>query len=309
MSSSNHQVVHSSGCPTVVLLHSSASSARQWKGVVAALQTRFRVHAVEFHGHGARTAWRGDAPLTLADEAALVAPLLAEAGGAHVVGHSYGAAVALKLATTHPEHVRSVVAYEPVLFRWLIDDTVHHRPAQDVVAIADAIRDRLAMNQKHSAAQRFIDFWSGGGSWESMPGGKQDFIATHMRAVLQHFDALFAEPFLARAAGSPRNADAVHDRRTHRWCRAPPRQAPSPRAPAHASRGAPGNGPHGTHHACGGGQSADRGVPARARSVSFGPRAIAGVGVRGTGGSPMPRAGSCGVERGASCAPPRAPHR
>lgn len=194
MSSSNHQVVRPAGCATVVLLHSSAGSARQWEGLVAALQPRFRVHAVEFHGHGRRAAWCEDAPLTLADEAALVAPLLAEAGGAHLVGHSYGAAVALKVATMHPGHVRSLVAYEPVLFRWLIDDTVHPRPAHDVVAMAAAIRNRLAMNQKHSAAQRFIDFWSGGGSWESMPGRKQDLIATHMRAVLQHFDALFAEP-------------------------------------------------------------------------------------------------------------------
>jgi pimeloyl-ACP methyl ester carboxylesterase len=194
MSSSNHQVIPPAQCPTVVLLHSSASSARQWGGLIETLQPRFRVSAIEFHGHGERTAWRDDAPLTLADEAALVVPLLAEAGGAHIVGHSYGAAVAMKLAAMHPRLVRSLVGYEPVLFRWLIDDDARHRPAQDVVAVADSIRNRLARGQEHSAAQRFIDFWSGGGSWESLPSGRQNSIATRMRAVLQQFEALFREP-------------------------------------------------------------------------------------------------------------------
>jgi pimeloyl-ACP methyl ester carboxylesterase len=180
--------------PAVVLLHSSASSARQWESLVETLRPRFRVYPVELHGHGRQTEWRGDSPLTLADEAALAEPLLAEAGGAHVVGHSFGAAVALKLATLYPGRVRSLAAYEPVMFRWLIDDEAHHRPTPEIVAIADSIRDRLESGDEHSAAQRFVDFWSGTGSWESLPGGKRDSIATRMRAVLSHFDALFREP-------------------------------------------------------------------------------------------------------------------
>lgn len=202
MSSSICQATRRGQCPTVVLLHSSASSARQWQDLIATLQPRFRVLAIEFHGHGARPDWRGDSPLTLADDAALVEPLLAEAGGAHVVGHSYGAAVALKLATTHPTSVHSLIAYEPVLFRLLIDDIACRQPAQDVVAVADFLRDRLARDEAFPAAKRFIDFWSGAGSWESLPAGRQHAVATRMRSVLQHFDALFREP--------PQRAQLVH---------------------------------------------------------------------------------------------------
>jgi pimeloyl-ACP methyl ester carboxylesterase len=180
--------------PTVVLLHSSASSARQWERLVEALAPHFRVRAIEFHGHGERTAWGGEAPLTLADEAALAVPLLEEAGGAHVVGHSYGGAVALKLTTMYPKLVRSLVTYEPVLFRWLFDDIGHQQLGQGVVTVADSMRDRLANGQEHSAAQRFIDFWSGAGSWESLASGKQTSIAARMHAVIQHFNALFRDP-------------------------------------------------------------------------------------------------------------------
>jgi len=190
--------------PTVVLLHSSASSARQWQGLIETLQPRFRVLAVELHGHGATPDWRGDSPLTLADDAALVEPLLADSGGVHVVGHSYGAAVALKLATLHPRSVRSLVTYEPVLFRLLIDDATCHQPAQDVVAVADCIRDQLLRNDPVSAAKRFIEFWSGAGSWDFLPAGRQHAVATRMRSVLQHFDALFGEPIQRAQLGQLR---------------------------------------------------------------------------------------------------------
>ncbi len=105
--------------PTVVLLHSSASSERQWERLAELLKPRFRVRAIELHGHGEQAAWHGDGPLTLADDAAIGVPELWEADGAHIVGHSYGAAVALKVATTVPRLVHSLVAYEPVLFPYL----------------------------------------------------------------------------------------------------------------------------------------------------------------------------------------------
>lgn len=46
----------------------------------------------------------------------------------------------------------------------------------------------------HSAAQRFIDFWSGAGAWHTVQIRRQDYFATRMRAALQHFEALFREP-------------------------------------------------------------------------------------------------------------------
>ena len=182
---------------TVVLLHPSASSARQWEGLIEALRPRYRVRAVEFHGHGMRTPWDARTPMRLADDAALVSPLLHEAGTAHVIGHSYGAAVALKLASMHSARVRSLVAYEPVLFRWLLDDADGGSPLNDVVAVAQTMRESLARGDERSAARVFVDFWSGEGSWESLPGTRQGSIATRMQAVAQHFEALFDEP-LAR---------------------------------------------------------------------------------------------------------------
>src|SRR4051794_38237412 len=92
-----------SGQP-VVLLHGSACSGRQWRDLTGRLEDRFRVLAPDLHGHGESDAWPGPAPLTLAGEAAIVAALANLAGEPiHLVGHSYGAAVALHFAQAHPD--------------------------------------------------------------------------------------------------------------------------------------------------------------------------------------------------------------
>ena len=54
-------------------------------------------------------------PLTVADDAAICARLMDHVGWptAHVVGHSYGALVALQLAIDSPERVGSVALLEP----------------------------------------------------------------------------------------------------------------------------------------------------------------------------------------------------
>ena len=178
--------------PAVVALHASASSARQWQPLAAALAPRFRVHAVDLHGHGERSPWQAERALSLADEAALVAPLLDRCGEVHLVGHSYGGAVALKLAATYPGHVRSLTVYEPVMFRWLVE--AHATEIADVLDVADAISRHLAFGSAFDAARAFVDFWSGTGTWDAIAAAGQDAVAARMRAVSAQFDALFLEP-------------------------------------------------------------------------------------------------------------------
>jgi pimeloyl-ACP methyl ester carboxylesterase len=183
--------------PTVVLLHSSAGSSRQWSALVEALRPHFDVRAVDFHGHGTQPEWRGAAPLTLADEVALVEPILREAGRVHLVGHSYGGAVALKAAQLHPHAVRSLVVYEPVMFRWLSEEDPNSDVAREVVALAAGMRESLNAGDDLSAAERFLTYWSGAGAWNSMPVARRQASAARMRSVLSHFDALAAETLTA----------------------------------------------------------------------------------------------------------------
>ena len=91
--------------------------------------------------------------------------------------------------------MRSITAFEPVLFRWLREldgnDALYTQFTDLAAAHAAAPRVR-AMPMR--AAQRFIDFWSGEGTWLELLPVRRDAMAARMAAVLGNFDALFAEP-------------------------------------------------------------------------------------------------------------------
>jgi pimeloyl-ACP methyl ester carboxylesterase len=178
--------------PALVLLHSSGASARQWDVLARSLSDAFDVHALELHGHGARAPWPGRAPLTLADEAALVDTLIERRGSVHLVGHSYGGAVALDVACRRPDAVRSLAVYEPVLFRALFADGASAAQARAVRQVAGIVQELVAQGREAAAAERFVDFWSGSEAWARMPAARQTSIAARMRSVARHFDAAFA---------------------------------------------------------------------------------------------------------------------
>lgn len=181
----------------VVLLHSSASSARQWNGLAESLRAQHEVHAIDFFGHGARGPWSGASPMRLADEAAPIEALLEGLGGAHVVGHSYGGAVALKLACRRPSLVRSVAVYEPVLFGLLRVNAVSRRELQGVVSVADAMRASIARGDAEDAGRRFMTLWSGEAAWNGLGDDRRQAFAARMPVVLQHFEALFCDAMTA----------------------------------------------------------------------------------------------------------------
>ena len=61
---------------TVLCLHCSGSSGRQWKPIGAALSARFDVTAPDLLGYGGEPRWPAGTPASLDDEARALAPLL-----------------------------------------------------------------------------------------------------------------------------------------------------------------------------------------------------------------------------------------
>src|SRR5215471_15822402 len=99
---------------TVVLLHSSASSSAQWRSLTRALQPHRCVFAPDLPGYGRSEQRSGPGLPGLADAAAMIGTVLGgSAERIHLVGHSYGAAVALRFAADHPERLLSLTLIEP----------------------------------------------------------------------------------------------------------------------------------------------------------------------------------------------------
>lgn len=180
----------------VICVHSSASSPRQWDALGQALGSGYRVIAPELIGYGAVPDWSYDRALSLDDEAGRIEPLLeAEPDGVHLVGHSYGGAVALRLAVRNPKRVRSLVLYEPALFALLRETTADSATARgsvaEITSVRIAIRRSVYSGRAAHAAQVFVDYWSGAGAWAALDARRQAAIAARMRKVDAEFDAVF----------------------------------------------------------------------------------------------------------------------
>jgi pimeloyl-ACP methyl ester carboxylesterase len=181
--------------PGVVCLHSNASSSAQWRGLMERLTVRFHVLAPDAHGAGKGPPWPPHRPVALRDEAELIDPVFARAGEPFaLVGHSYGAAVALIAAMRQPHRVRALAIYEPTLFA-LID--AESQPPNEADGIRDAVASAgaaLAGGNPAAAAEHFIDYWMGAGAWGRTPEPRRAPIAAAIVNVQGWANALFGEP-------------------------------------------------------------------------------------------------------------------
>ncbi|MCZ7596588.1 MAG: alpha/beta fold hydrolase [Gammaproteobacteria bacterium] len=146
----------------VLCLHSSASSGRQWLALAESLEPGSRVRTPDLLGYGGNPAWPAKRSITLAEEAACIAPLIVHAPRpVHLVGHSYGAAVATRLALDHPDRVASLALYEPTLFSVVAARPERPAGIEDVVRVAERLAAQLESGDLLAGAETFVSFWGG----------------------------------------------------------------------------------------------------------------------------------------------------
>ncbi len=179
----------------VILLHSSASSGAQWRSLAQRLSGRYRVLAPDLWGYGG-TAMRRDPGFGLAHEAEIVHALLQRAGGsAHLVGHSYGGAVALHVALRHAASVLSLSLIEPTAFHLLRENEAMDAAAFAEIASLAARINRACIDGDHAGGMaRFVDYWSVPGTWAAFSTSKRLALSTRLEKVALDFQALFEEP-------------------------------------------------------------------------------------------------------------------
>lgn len=96
--------------PPVLLLHGMGADRLLWNAVATPLAAEFHILAPDLRGHGATPVPSGST-FTLAEMEADVLRLLDQRSleTVHLVGHSAGGLLALRMALDHPERIRSLI--------------------------------------------------------------------------------------------------------------------------------------------------------------------------------------------------------
>lgn len=186
------------GAP-VVLLHGSASNSSQWRSMVGCLEGRFKVITPNLSGYGKSVSSAAMADLTLAEIARALLPVIDPEGRpVHLVGHSFGGAVALRFASMFPGKVGSLTLIEPAAFN-VIRDKVNQLPFMQAVRSS---RVAMAEGDAWNSMRIFIDYWNGVEAWNRTSHGLRQRLAAMAGLVHRDYAALASDPFTDQDAAS-----------------------------------------------------------------------------------------------------------
>jgi pimeloyl-ACP methyl ester carboxylesterase len=167
-------------------IHCTLGHSGAWRGVGTALQHKVTLTAIDLPGHGKSPPWDPTEDLHR-QCTAQAAFCLTEP--AHLIGHSFGATVALRLAAEMPERVLSLTLIEPVFFAVGLldapDITLRYRAQEK--PIFDALND----GNPELAARLFNRRWGDGTKWEDIPGVTRQYMADRLEFVLAQSPMIF----------------------------------------------------------------------------------------------------------------------
>jgi pimeloyl-ACP methyl ester carboxylesterase len=186
---------HNASPSRVIALHCSGSGAKQWLHLGEALGAGYELLTPEYYGSKGIGPWTGTHAFTLADEAARIVPIIDTADRrVHLIGHSYGGAVALHIALTRPNRLASLTLYEPSAFHLLkLIDVGGAEALGEITSIAHEVGNGVITGDYRSAAASFIDYWSGEGAWRAMRPELQSALTHWVPKAPLDFTALIGE--------------------------------------------------------------------------------------------------------------------
>ena len=184
---------------TVLFLHGTASSGRMWRAAAQALQPH-RAVAPDLIGYGGSAAWPPGTPFDVDAEVRALEPVLPACETFHLVGHSYGGVVALRLALANPQRIRSLTLIEPVLFL-----TLRHAGETAAFTQISRVRDefvtQLAAGERENSMRWFVDFWGGDGAWAAQSDAIRAAMVKIADKIVLDFQVTFSfEPAWDRLA-------------------------------------------------------------------------------------------------------------
>lgn len=158
------------------MLHCSLAHGGVWTSVVAPLADRLTCLAPDMPSHGRSAPWDGNGEVH--DAVTGDARSLLDRPS-HLVGHSFGATVAMRLAMEQPDMVLSLTLVEPVIMAAARGTDVYETYRVQINPYLAAF-DRQNYPEM---AREFYTAWGGGKSWASVPEQMKSTITALMPMI------------------------------------------------------------------------------------------------------------------------------
>lgn len=172
--------------PPVLLVHGSAASRRFWRTLVERLAPRYRVIAPDLPGYG-ESAWPPGIRATDLDVVSAFARAVGEP--LHLVGHSYGGALALRAARDLGSRLASLALIEPAAF-----DLLDGAERAEIDSVAGRHLELVVEGDLEACAAHFMGYWIGADAWAAMPAETRARIVGTMPKIAAEFRTLFRHP-------------------------------------------------------------------------------------------------------------------
>jgi pimeloyl-ACP methyl ester carboxylesterase len=170
----------------IVLVHGSTSDYRIWNAQFGAFSVAYRVIAVSLR-HFYPERWDGSGTdFSIEQHAQDIATLINKLnlGKVHLVGHSRGGAVAVEVAKSHPEVIRTLVLPDGSI-EMPVSETAEAKEAGDFTKkLIGTLQENLRTGDTARAAEIFVDTLSGPGTWLRFPEPTKEMFLANIYSAL-----------------------------------------------------------------------------------------------------------------------------
>jgi pimeloyl-ACP methyl ester carboxylesterase len=170
-----------------VAIHCSLSHSGSWGGLARHISGALTLTAFDIPGHGRSAPWQGKGEIQ--EEAAKIATSFCSVGPGDIIGHSFGATVALRLAVMRPDLVRSLILIEPVFFAVAFADDPRAKERFDT--LMQGYAKAMDAGDHMTAAKAFATIWGDGTKWADISQAQRAAMADQMHLIAAGQPALY----------------------------------------------------------------------------------------------------------------------
>lgn len=169
------------GKTQALALHCSLAHLGAWTGFARHLP-ELTITAPDFLGHGRSGDWDGQSDFhSTATRQAMALLGQIGAGPVHLIGHSFGATVALRMAMEDPEGIASLTLFEPVMF--CAARAAGGGAFEEHVARNMRFEECIKAGDAIAAAQAFQAVWGRGQPFDGLLPAQRNYIIDRIHLI------------------------------------------------------------------------------------------------------------------------------